>query len=559
MSASFPPDRSFEPAADKERCVLRQRLPAIALATILFAGVVLRAMQYLGRTSLWFDELAIALNIQNRSLAALLSRPLDHYQVAPAAFVATLKIAATVLGLTEMPLRLLPFLCSIAAIFLFWRVSSRILSGAPLFAALTLFSLSPSQIWYSSNAKPYAGDVTITLLLVLLALRFQERPDDRPAAIISGVLGGSALFFSFPSVVTAGVLGFLLTWWWVQKRPAACPAPLIWLCALWGIAAAICGMIALNLVDPATSAYMRRFWAADFTPAPWHNLAALLWIPNRLLATLGFHILFIAREWAFGRIFVGICAVLACIGTFDLFRNRTWTAALMAAPTAALVVAATIRLLPLGLRVALYGGWPLLLFALAGIQPLQKALPERARFAPTALAGLLAGVLVLLMAAHLPPFHFQESRPVLEAVASRWQKGDAFYVYYTGAYAVSFYGKRLGLAPFFVGNCHREEPREYFREIDEFRGRSRVWFFYTHAALGYREPEVIRSYLGSIGDEHDRIPDPYGSRGQGEAAAYLYDLSNPIRLAATTWQTHQFPDPVVDPERTLCDGTQIGR
>jgi hypothetical protein len=85
-----------------------------------------------------------------------------------------------------------------------------------------------------------------------------------------------------------------------------------------------------------------------------------------------------------------------------------------------------------------------------------------------------------------------------------------------------------------------------------------VWFFYTHAALGYQEPEVIRSYLRSIGDERDRIPAPFGARGQREAAAYLYDLSDQGRLAATTWDRHQVPKTTTGAPRVLCDGTRVG-
>ena len=146
---------------------------------------------------------------------------------------------------------------------------------------------------------------------------------------------------------------------------------------------------------------------------------------------------------------------------------------------------------------------------------------------------------------------------MLEELARRWRTGDALFVYFGGRYAAEFYGRRLGLSGWATSGCHREEPREYFREIDHLRGRPRVWFFYTHGAEGYREPEVIRSYLETIGSERDRIPDPFGSRGQSEAAAYLYDLSDPNRLAAETWQTHRFPDPTTGGPRVLCDGTWI--
>jgi hypothetical protein len=549
----------LESAADTpaQRSAVRPRLEPIVVGVILLVGVMLRTMQYLGRNSFWFDELAIALNIEQRSLAVLVSQPLDLRQVAPVGFMAAVKIGSQLLGVTELGLRVVPWLSGIAGLFLFWRVSIRILAGAPLLAALVLFSVSPSLVWYGNNVKPYAGDVTATLLLVLFALRLGERPHDRRAALTAGLIGGGALFFSFPAVVTAAVLGGILLWWWLRQRPHGSPAPLLALLIPWAIAAAAAGIIALSLKDAEGDAYMRRFWADDFLPAPWRSASAFLWIPDRLVSILGFQLLFIAREWTVGMIFVGICAALACLGLFDLFRKSPWKAALIAAPTIAAVLAATVRLLPFGLRVSLYAGWPLQLFAMAGLQALQRAVPARARPALVVLAALIAAIPAVLVGAHLPPYHSQESRPVLAELASRWRPGDVLYVYSSGEYAARFYGPRLGLTEWVTGGCHREEPRAHFRELDQFRGRPRVWFFYTHAALGFREPEVIRSYLGTVGKELDRIPDPFGARGQIEAAAYLYDLSDPIRLAAATWDTHQFPDPVTGEPRDLCDGRRV--
>jgi hypothetical protein len=315
--------------------------------------------------------------------------------------------------------------------------------------------------------------------------------------------------------------------------------------------------IALGLKTVETDAYMRRFWADDFLPAPWRSLGALLWIPDRLFSILGFQLLFIAREWTVGVIFVSLCAALACLGLFDRFRSSPWKAALIAAPTIAALVAATMRLLPFGLRVSLFTGWPLFLFSMAGLQALQRVIPARLRLGPVALTALVAGIPALLVGAHLPPYHSQETRPVLEQLVSRSRPGDRFYVYRAADHAMNFYGRPLGLSGWVTAECHREEPQAYFRELDQFRGQSRVWFFYTHSALGFREPEVIRSYLETIGKEREHIPDPFGARGQMEAAAYLYDLSDPSRLTAATWDSHQFPDPWTGEPRDLCDGRRV--
>lgn len=532
------------------------RRERLAVAAILLLGAALRTVQYLSRNSMWFDELAVALNVERRSLSVMLTQPLEFLQIAPVGFLGAVKIASGPLGVTELGLRLVPWLSGLAALVLFWRVSIRFLAGLPLLAALLLFAVSPAQVWYGNNVKPYAGDVAVTLLLVLLALRLRERPGDERTALAGGLLGGATLFFSFPAVPTAAVLGGTLGWQWLRERPRGSLRPLLALAVPWAIAAVAAGAISFGLRSDETDAYMRRFWADDFTPAPWRGLQALMWIPERLFSILGFHLLFVGREWTFGTIYVAVCAALACLGLLERFRRDPRRAALLAAPTVAALLAATIHLLPFGLRVSVYAGWPLQLFALAGLQALEEAVPRRIRAAPRALTVLLAAVPALLVTAFHPPYHFQETRPVLAELARRWRPGDGLYVYPAAEHAADFYGRHLGLVGWVTGGCHREDPREYFRELDQFRGRGRVWFFYSHAALGFREPEVIRSYLTSIGEESEHIADPTGATGQAEAAAYLYDLSNPTRLGAATSESHRYPDPVTGGRRDLCDGTR---
>jgi len=156
-----------------------------------------------------------------------------------------------------------------------------------------------------------------------------------------------------------------------------------------------------------------------------------------------------------------------------------------------------------------------------------------------------------------PPYRCQDTRPVLAALAQRWHDGDILYVYYGAREAMDFYGKRAGFKEWTAGECHREEPRAYFREVDQLRGHPRVWFFYTHSAVGYREPEGIRSYFETIGTEHERITSPSVADAQCYAVALLYDLSDTTRLAASKWDTYPVSDTRTGGLRILCDGTRV--
>ena len=85
--------------------------------------------------------------------------------------------------------------------------------------------------------------------------------------------------------------------------------------------------------------------------------------------------------------------------------------------------------------------------------------------------------------------------------------------------------------------------RDYLRELDGYRGR-RVWFLAAFATRWGERP-AMRAYLDAIGVRKDTIEGPPTDRtgaittplpGQVRppAGAYLYDLTDPVRLALTT-------------------------
>ncbi len=528
-----------------------------AIVGALALGAGLRTTQYVASTSLWHDELTVALNVEQRPTVELLSRPLAYRQVAPVGFLGAVKAATALFGRTEPAFRLVPWLSGLCAMFLFERVARRVVSGLPVLAAVTCFACSPALIWYGANLKPYSGDVAITLFLVWLALRFRERPRTTRHAMSAGLAGAVGIVCSFPAVPTALILCALL-WVW-HREVDSCPLPpLRWLTGLWAGASTVGAAAAFVLLDPATSTYMHRYWANGFVPIPSRH-ADWWWIPRHLLITFAHFLLFDPRELGvFGLMFVGFASAAAVAGATVLLRARSRQAALIVTPLLGALLASGARLLPFDGRVAVYAGWPLLLLAASGLQAVGLSPFPPVRFLALLATGVFAGLPPLIaLTSGRPPYPNEESRPVLEQLVKRFRPGDAIYVYYGAGPAMEFYGKRLGLRGWLIGDCHRGNVRAYLREVDGFRGRPRVWFTYTHAALGFREPEMIRSYLSTIGVLRERIDDPQGLTGQRAAAADLYDLSDETRLASASVEEFDGQPERTGGPGTFCDGTRL--
>jgi hypothetical protein len=215
---------------------------------------------------------------------------------------------------------------------------------------------------------------------------------------------------------------------------------------------------------------------------------------------------------------------------------------MLSAPIVAGLAAAVIGLLPFRHRLALHAVWPILVFAIAGLEAVESRLrARRLRFAP-AVAPLAAAplVLIVLLAARPPHSSGQETRPVIEELALRWKAGDGLYVYCGARHAIAFYGPRHGLDVWAASDCNYDEPRAYLRDVDAFRGRSRVWFF--SMLFPGVDATIVRSYLRTIGKEEEVISgvSVAGEGGRG-IDVYRYDLSDPTKLAAITAAEFHWP------------------
>ncbi len=513
----------------------------VALLALLVLGGALRTVQYAGRVSLWHDELAIARNIESRDIRDLVARPLDHRQVAPVGFLVGVKVATQVLGVNELGLRFTAWLVGILALPLFWRVAARFDAGRPLRAGVAIFAASPALVWYSGSVKQYGIDVAVSLLLVWLAIRIRENPQRLGDAAAASVGGGVAILFSHPAVVTAFVLGCVLAAWTANGRWRARGPAVAAIAVGWGAGALVAAASASALLDPETAHFMEGFWREGFPPSWSHPLALLVWLPRQLFSVFA-HFLIFFTPLPLVLLVVAPLAIVAAIGLPALVRLYPWQAAIVSAPIVAGVGAAATGLLPFRHRLALHAAWPILVFAIVGLRRLESWLRARwPRLAPAAAPVAAVPLLLGVRLAARPPYDSgQESRPIVEELARRWQPGDGMYVYCGARHAVSFYGPRHGLYDWTANDCHHGDPRAYLREVDAFRGRSRVWFF--SMLFPDDDATIVRAYLRTIGSEDEAIAGrSVAGRGGRIIDVYRYDLSDPAKLAAVTAVAFEWP------------------
>ncbi len=518
-------------------------MPAMRHPVVLacFAlGIIVRTIQFASQGSMWLDELAVAHTVVVRDLVRLITEPLAYRQVAPAGFLALQKIATTLFGAGELGFRVIPWLASIASLFVFWRLAERLLTRPAAWTVFALFAASPALTWFGSQAKQYSTDVLGVLLLIWAGCELLTPRRRVAGAVIAGTF---ALLTSMPAVLAGGAIGIVLLFAAARTGlPSLKSFSVVAVC--WTVAALVTAGLSQLAVSPGTREYMLMFWARGFPPAP-TSIEALLWTPRMLNDTLGFALFFGLADDV--RIVAAVAVTLAVLivpGAWWLARRSSYQVAVVISPIAAGLVAAAVRLLPLSGRVSLWLVGPLLLLAGAGLAALADRFSSRLRAIPAVGGSLIAAVAIASVTIlEPPPYHSQDVKPVLAQVAAQMQPGDPIYVYYGARLAMRFYGPRVGITQWTEGNCHRRETAKYFRELDAFRGQKRVWVIWTHAIPRFGEPEAIRSYLSTIGTERLRIEAPGRAGDVAGGEALLYDLSDPARLASSAADRHPIPPP----------------
>ena len=503
-----------------------QRIANMALLLSLAAGALLRLLQYAVGRSLWLDEALVASSILGRDAAGLF-RPLDYGQTAPTGFLLLVKGVVTLLGTSELALRLVPLLFGMAALALVLPVARRYLSPAAVPLAVALFALAPYLVYYASELKQYSGDALVSLAVLATALPLARgglRPRDLVPALLVGVLG---VWISQPAVFMLAGTGLVLGTRALRAGDRRRVALLAAVGAAWAVSFAGAYLVARRaLADPA---YMQAFWRSGFAPLPPRSLTDWTWLPRALARAFREPMGIMGQDdGALSYVAAGVLIAAFAAGCAAMLRGRRLELALLLAPLGLALAASLAHLYPFGADYLTAGRVLIFLipaFAFVAAEGVAAAARRagRGRAGYAVYAALAAAMLApsASYAVQSVPHLRAEVKPLLLFAQDQRQPGDLMYVYYNGQSVFRYYGPRFGWAPAQTvqGTCSRLDPIRYLGDIERLRGTPRVWFLFVDgkAAGGYDERKLMVDYLDRVGRRLD-------DRVAVGASLYLYDL-----------------------------------
>jgi hypothetical protein len=239
----------------------------LAIIAFLILGCILRIFRYAQNLPLWSDECFLAVNFIKRGYLELL-QPLDNGQIAPLLYLWAERLVIDLAGFSEWTLRLFPLLCGLSSLFLFGRLAKHCFDVDRLatLLAVGILAVSVHPIRHAAEAKPYAADLLVAVVLLIPAARWLRGRESSVWLWALVGLAPLAQFLSNPAVFVAGGIGIGLivpAWRTGRWRP---------LLAVFGLGlSTVIGFgatYALYGHAQGASAIdgLREYWAGSFPP-----------------------------------------------------------------------------------------------------------------------------------------------------------------------------------------------------------------------------------------------------------------------------------------------------
>ena len=309
---------------------------------VVILGLCWRVGRFLMGFPMWGDEAFIVANLYTRDFAGMV-QPLEHQQIAPLGFMWVELAAARVLGMSVWALRTPAFVCGLFSLLVFWRFARRRLDPYSGLLAVAIFAASYYVVRHSSEVKPYAGDLAVSLVLTCLGWAVYCRSDSIARWLGLIIVAAAGVWLSYPAVFVAGAVAMLLTaLLWQQRSRKVFSGWIAYVLIFGGSFLVMYVLYGKPHSEAAQDMVASNTWNRSFPPLaqPWR---LPLWF---LKVHTGNMLAYPVGGKNFGSIFTFLLVVT---GIADLWRNRRGPLLLLLlGPLVLMMVAAAMEKYPYG-------------------------------------------------------------------------------------------------------------------------------------------------------------------------------------------------------------------
>lgn len=172
-----------------------------SLIIILFLlGIFLRTKLYIASNVFEDDECRLIITLLDKNFWQMFLS-LGDAQSAPPLFLCASKLLGNISGYEEHVVKLIPFICGIASIFVFYKMCSEYFTKKiATLVSLFVFTLSTPLIQFSTIFKQYSTDVLISLLCLYYFPKLELQKLNIKQTALLGLVVIILPFISLPSL-----------------------------------------------------------------------------------------------------------------------------------------------------------------------------------------------------------------------------------------------------------------------------------------------------------------------------------------------------------------------
>lgn len=457
----------------------------IVITFISVLGAALRVFRLEFR-SLWLDE-AVLFWISSGNLTEIVKENAIQNS-APLLFPLMTSVMKH-LGDSEYVLRAVPCLVGIAAIPLIFVLAKQFVSGRFACFASVLLALAPRQIEYSQQLREYSLTVLLAISLLLAFLLFLKEPrwTRMSAVALLMCLAVSTQYGLAILIVAINTVFLLLSWRFEKVRRSL---------GLWGVAQIAVAVFIFVVYETSLKSQLTLERGSYYLSHGYWN--GSLWNLFQL-ATLNTRGIF---EFAFpGKLFAVLC--LYALMTYFVMSsgeckggpsNKLTFLFCFLLPFIITFVLSLGGLYPyLGGRQTIFLTPMIYVIASVGVSLMYRL--KGMKVVAIILAVVIVGLGVRSTGKYLLSEGNENIRPIVRELSGRSADGDTIYVYYGATWAFRYY-YRDKVRPWVEGIMSRDNPRDYFRQLEPILNRKeRLWLVFSHPYKD--EIEQILEYISA--------------------------------------------------------------
>jgi len=481
---------------------------------LLVTGFILLTVRLIYYPPIFADEATRILTVQKYSFWELTHLSRFKSSVHDAwGFLALVKLFGLLRPEHEIFFRLPVFLCSLLGIFLFFRLSRKLLAPAGRYTAMGLYIVCPCLLMYCNEMLPYMCDVLCSTLLLGMFLRLIVS-DLRSWNTCLGYafLGGMTLILSLPAVFTLAGGSLVVFLRMISAREKDQMRKFLTVAVFWAV---IWGIYYFWNVRHFTQwNYLVDDWEPYLFPSVWILQSLVYWFLERFTAMF---------DYPLG-IYPWVGMPLWFLGLGVLFRQERFQAALIISSFCMMLLAVFLRKYPfydrvlaflLPMNMILIGrGWHFFVHKICRLRSMRWLAPL--------VIGLLFYRPITSSLRIVNYTHKNEGVPaVLDHIQTNWQEGDGIYIQWDFRHEFLFLNRRYGFrSSDYVQGFYRESYKSG-ADIAKLRKYHRVWFI-----LGGMHKQRQKGIL-SLADQRGELIETYPA-GWCYVSLYRWDPENPF-------------------------------